>query len=93
MYKMSRTIYDKYETPVEYITIAATKEDELELTPFIGGDKVIEHVVLKDEITKKDIAKAISDLSADELEMLSEKIITLASIKKEKKLKLERDVA
>ena len=89
------SLYDTYETPVDYIERVSKKEDDLELTPFQGGDKVVEHVVVKEEVTKSDIAKALSELSPNELEVLRNKITELARVKREKefRLKLEKDVA
>ena len=89
------SLYDTYETPVEYIERVSTKEDEIDLTPFQNADKVVEHVVVKEEVSKSDIAKAISDLSVGELDLLDHRIIELAQIKRdrEKKLSLEKDVA
>ena len=88
------SIYDTYETPIEYITRETTNENALELNPYQNEDKVVEHVVVKDEVSKADIAKAISELDINELEMLSDKIIALTNMKKENKgLKLEKDAA
>ena len=85
------SLYDTYETPIEYITRETTNEDVLEITPY---DKIVERVVVKPEVSKSDIAKAIADLDIDELNMLKDRIITLVDIKKEnKKLKLEHDIA
>ena len=92
--KNDYTLYDTYETPIEYITRESTKEDNLELTPFVGENKVVEHVVLKEEVTKKDIAKAITELNPNELEMLAERTRTLANMKRQNlSRKLEKDVA
>lgn len=88
------SLYDTYETPIEYITRETTNENILDISPFKNEDKVVEHVVVKDEVSKADIAKAISELDVKELEMLKDKISMLVDIKKEnKKLKLEHDVA
>ena len=86
-------IYDTYETPQDYIERVSTKEDELSLTPFECDGKVVEHVVVKSDVTKKDIAKALTELSVNELETLRSKIAELEEIKKGKKLKLEKEVA
>lgn len=86
-------IYDTYETPQDYIERISTKEDELSLTPFEYDGKVVEHVVVKNDVTKKDIAKALTELSVSELEILRSKIAELEEIKKERKLKLEKEVA
>lgn len=86
------TLLDTYETPVEYITRESNKDDHLELTPFINKDEVVKEVVVKDDVTNKDIAKAICNLSIDELKSLKDKIETLELIKITKKeLKLEKD--
>ena len=93
------SVYDDLETPIEYITRQNTKtvevdEKNLELTPFLGANNVIDHVVIKDEVTKNDIAKAISELDPYELELLRDKLETLADIKKRNmRLKLEKDAA
>ena len=88
------TLYDTYETPVEYIIRETNKEDDLELTPYQSNDKVVEHVVVKNDITSADIAKAISELDIYELELLRDKLTILASNKrKDKGLTLEKDVA
>ena len=89
------SLYDTYETPVDYIERVSTKEDSLNLTPFENQDKVVEHVVVKEEVTKSDIARALSDLSPSELELLNKKIEELVKLKREKdfRLKLEKEVA
>ena len=88
-------LYDTYETPIEYITRESTKDDELTLSPYMGEEKIIEHKVVKDQVTNKDIAKAICNLNSEELKLLQEKIKLLQSIKKKntKELKLEKDIA
>ena len=86
--------YDTYETPIQYITVEDTKEESLELSPFIDNSKEIQEVYVKEEVTNRDIAKAICDLNLYELKSLKEKIVSLENIKKkEKSLKLEKDVA
>ncbi len=92
------SLYDTYETPVDYIVRVSKKEDDLQLTPFQSDDKVVEHVVVKEEVTKSDIAQAITDLSSNELEQLKNKVIELTRIKREKELQLrlgktEKEVA
>ncbi len=88
------SLYDTYETPVEYITRETTKEEELELTPYMADDKVVEHVVVKNDVTSADIAKAISELDIYELELLRDKLSILVENKKQDKgLTLEKDVA
>ncbi len=89
------SLYDTYETPIDYIERVSKKEDELELTPFVSSNKVVEHVVVKEEVSKADIAKALSELSVNELDLLKNKIDELAQLKREKdfKLKLEKEVA
>ena len=88
------SLYDTYETPVDYIERVSQNEDDLELTPFQTPD----NVVVKGEVTKSDIAKAVAELNPSDLDILSDKIIELAKIKRDKELKLklgkvEKDVA
>lgn len=87
------TLYDTYETPQEYIERETTKEEELELTPFLY-DFAAKPVIIEKEVTNSDIAKAISSLEAYELEALGEKVMALTRIKKgNKRYTLEKDVA
>jgi hypothetical protein len=85
-------LYDTYESPIDYIERVSKKEDNLELTPFTDVDRVVEHVVVKPDVTKADIARAVSELSSNELDSLKDKIVELSQIKKakEKMLKLEK---
>lgn len=87
------SLYDTYETPIEYIERETEKEEDDVLTPFVNKEKIVEQVVVKEEVSKSDIAKAIADLDIYELQMLSEKLKALAEVKKENILKLEKDVA
>lgn len=92
--KNNISLLDTYETPIEYEEKQASKEDDLELSPFVNNEKVVEQVLVKEEVTNKDIAKAICDLDLHELVSLREKIAELEEIKKNnKELKLEKDVA
>jgi hypothetical protein len=97
VYKARRNAVDlllnTYETPVEYEERVASKEEGIELTPFVSTEKPVNHIVVNRDITKADIAKAISELSADEIESLSNRLIELVSIKrKNNTLKLEKDI-
>ncbi len=93
--KNDNSLYDTYETPVDYIERVSREEDELKLTPFANSDKIVEHVVVKEKVSKSDIAKALTELSASELDSLKNKISELADLKRKEdfKLKLEKDVA
>lgn len=92
--KNDYAVYDTYETPIEYITHISESTEELSLTPFMNDSKVVEHVMVKNDVTKEDIAKAIGELDAYELELLVDKINALAQIKRNKgSLVLEKDVA
>ena len=92
--KNDNKIFDSFETPIEYITREAQKERSLDITPYEGQDKVVEHVMVKENVTKEDISKAIAELSSDELEMLKDKISMLSEMKKQNmNYKLEKDVA
>lgn len=86
-------LYDTYETPIEYITRETKQENDLEITPFSNDDKVVEHVVVKDEVSKEDIAKAITELDVYELELLKSKISDLVDIKKDDLLLKIKDAA
>ncbi len=87
-------IFDPLETPIEYITRETEKENSLEITPYEDENQVVEHVMIKENVTKEDISKAISELSSEELEMLKDKIIALSEMKKQNmNYKLEKDVA
>ena len=87
------SLYDTYETPIEYITRETKQENDLEITPFSNDDKVVEHVVVKDEVSKEDIAKAITELDVYELELLKSKISDLVDIKKDDLLLKIKDAA
>ena len=87
-------IWDTYEPPLDFIRKEAKKEDNLSITPYISDEKDVEHVVVKEEVTNHDIARAMSDLSAEELDALSDKIVSLAEYKRRNpELKLEKEVA
>lgn len=87
-------LYETYETPIEYITRESTEDDELNLSPYIGNEKVVEHKIVKEPVTNKDIARAICNKDLDQLNELKEKINLLIAIKKKDKgLTLEKDVA
>lgn len=90
--KNDYTLYDKYETPIEYITRETTNDDKLDITPYISGEKKVSKVIEK-EVTKNDIAKAIAELDAYELQMLGEKVEALAEIKQRNKTLRLKDVA
>ena len=77
--KDSIKLYNTYETPVEYITREATKEDNLELTPYLSNDKVVEKVVKK-EVTNEDLTNKIVEMPVQDLKLLDEKIIDLMEI-------------
>lgn len=74
------------ENPIEYIERVTEKEEDDVLTPFINNDKVVEQVVVKEDVSKSDIAKAIAELDVNELKMLSEKLKALAEAKEDDKI-------
>ena len=90
--KNDYTLYDTYETPVEYITRETTKDETLDITPYTGVVKEVPKVIEK-EVTKNDIAKAIAELDAYELQALGEKVEALAEIKQRNKSLKLKDVA
>ena len=77
------SLYDTYETPVEYITREVENENDLEITTFSDVSKETVEVHDDNKVSKSDIAKAITELDVNELELLKNKISTLADIKKE----------
>ncbi len=92
--KNEEDYYDIYEEEIDYATVEAKKEDNLEISPFVSDDKVVEHVVVKNEVTNKDVARKLCELSADELYALAETLKKLERSKRNtKSLKLEKDVA
>lgn len=89
--KIDFTLYDTYETPIEYITREMSKEEEVNLTPFISRDSKEDSV--HNEVTTKDVAKHITNLDKDELKDLRDKIDALVKMQDQsKKLTLD-DVA
>ena len=93
------SVYDEEETPIEYITRqnlnkVQEEEKDLELTPFLGGSNIVEHVVLKDEVSGTKLAKAIAELSPEDSKLLREKLLYLEELKERtKSLRLEKDKA
>lgn len=90
--KNDYTLYDTYETPVEYITRETTNEDKLDITPYTGVIKEVPTIIEK-EVTKSDIAKAIAELDAYELQVLGEKVEALAEVKQRNRTLRLKDVA
>lgn len=91
--KNDYTLYDTYVTPIEYVTRESSPEDKLSLTPFLDENRTVEHVMVKESVTKTDIAKAIGELSIEELEALNKTITTLTEVKRNNKLLSLKDVA
>lgn len=91
--KNDYTLYDTYITPIEYVTRESKPEDKLSLTPFLDENRTVEHVMVKEAVTKTDIAKAIGELSIEELEALNKTITTLTEVKRNNKLLALKDVA
>lgn len=87
------TLYDTYVTPIEYVTLEEKNEEKLSLSPFTDENRTVEHVMVKETVTKNDIAKAIGELSVEELEALNSTIVTLAQIKRNNKQLSLKDVA
>lgn len=87
------TLYDTYVTPIEYVTIEEKNEDNLSLSPFMDENRTVEHVMVKESVTKNDIAKAISELSEEELLALGETLNTLVQMKKNNRQLSLKDVA
>ena len=78
---------------IEYVTRESTPEDKLSLTPFLDENRTVEHVMVKESVTKTDIAKAIGELSIEELEALTKTITALTDVKRNNKFLSLKDVA
>ena len=92
--KVDNTLYDTYVSPIEYIINESKTNENLSLSPFSDPDRVVEQVFVKEEVTKEDIVKAITELNDDELEALNGSIETLIKLKKQKNNSLSlKDVA
>ena len=87
------SLYDTYVTPIEYVTKEEKNEEKLSLSPFTDENRTVEHVMVKETVSKNDIAKAISELNVEELEALNSTIIALTQIKKNNKQLSLKDVA
>lgn len=87
------TLYDTYVTPVEYVTKEEKDQSKLSLTPFTVENKTVEQVMVTSPVSKNDIARAIGELSIEELEALSSTITTLTQIKKKNRQLSLKDVA
>lgn len=87
------SLYDTYVTPIEYVTKEEKNEEKLSLSPFTDENRTVEHVMVKETVSKNDIAKAIGELSVEELEALNSTIIALTQIKKNNKQLSLKDVA
>lgn len=87
------TLYDTYVTPVEYVTKEEKDPAKLSLTPFTGENKVVEQVMVTTPISKNDIARAIGELSIEELEALNTTIATLTQMKRKNRQLSLKDVA
>lgn len=91
--KNDLTLYDTYVTPIEYVTKEEKDQSKLSLTPFTGDNKVVEQVMVTSPVSKNDIARAIGELSVEELEALATTITTLTQIKRKNRQLSLKDVA
>ena len=87
------TLYDTYVTPIEYVTLEEKDEQKLSLSPFMDDNRTVEHVMVKETVTKNDIAKAIGELNVEELEALNSTITALTQLKRNNKQLSLKDVA
>ena len=87
------TLFDTNITPIEYVVNETSKQEDLKLTPFDDENRVVEHVMVKKEVTNEDIARAISQLNVEELENLTQTIKTLTTIKRNNQQLSLKDVA
>ena len=83
------SIYDTYETPVDYIERVSQKEDELSITPF-DSDRTVEHVVVKSEMSDAEFFNTrVKKLSPRQLEKLGDCCYKFADYKRKKALELK----
>lgn len=89
--KMDYSIYNTYETPVEYIIREMSNEEEMDLTPF--DTHYVENN--QKEITNNDITRKLMSLNNEELENLSSlmEYLKVKNTNDEKRRILEKDVA
>lgn len=85
------SLYDTYEAPIDYEEYEDSLDRKLEITPFVGEAKIMPEII-KEPVNSSDIAKAISELDSRELEELSDKVLMLAKMKRNRSLRL-KDVA
>jgi hypothetical protein len=87
------TLYDTYETPVEYATREMSEDDSLRITPFESNTNI--STITHTEVTSKDVAKFIAELSTDELRNLRDKIDSLIKMNESNnyRMLLEKDIA
>ena len=93
--KIDYSVYDTSETPIEYITREASKDEKLEITPYKNKDQVVEHVLVKDEPSNSDIANAlVNKLSAKDREKIIDLLKEVNRLeKRDLELNLKKDVA
>ena len=93
--KIDNSIYDRNETPVEYIEKEMEKEDSLQITPFTETDRIRSNVLQYNprEVTSEDVARYIGAMDYDTLLELGYNINQLAYSRKNKQRVLEKEVA
>lgn len=94
--KVDISLYNREETPIEYIEREMEREDALQITPFTETEtlkaKTMDYSTR--EVTSKDVAKYISSMDYDTLVELGYNISRLAYSRRDKKLVLsEKDIA
>ncbi len=87
---VDNSLYDTYETPIEYATREMDKDDVLSITPFAKEEVP---TIPVQEVTTKDVARHIAELSTQELIRLRDKLNDLIEISKKDnyQIVLEKD--
>ena len=91
--RVDNSLYDVYETPIEYATREMDKSDALKITPFMTAGELPK--VIESGISTKDVARFIAELDEEELKALRNEINKLIDrIENDKYiLSYEKDVA
>ena len=91
--RVNNSLYDVYETPIEYVTREMSESDALKISPFVVTDESPK--AIESSISTKDVARFIAELDEEELKALRHEIDKLiARVENDKYiLSYEKDVA
>lgn len=91
--RVDNSLYDAYETPIEYATREMSESDALKITPFMMVEELPK--VVESNLSAKEVARFITELDEEELKALRNEIDKLIIRIQEDNyiLSLEKDVA